>query len=519
MTAVKERPARRGGRGRHRADTADAPAPRSHAYRQLRHPFEPQKVFSDDGIANIHNMALRVLRELGIKILYDEARGIFEKAGALVDHDTLMVRIGDDLVAQALAVAPRSIRMRAASPHREQMLNQGAMVFYPGSGCPNVSDLERGRRPGSLESYNETIKLHQSFDVIHMFGPSAEPQDVTAEFRHYEMMRGQLVYGDKPMFVYARGRQQTEESFDLIRLGLNLSDEDFVDGVWALTVINTNSPRQLDVPMAQGVIDFARAKQLSIITPFCLAGAMAPVTIAGALVLQHAEALAAITLAQLTQPGAPVLYGGFASNVDMKSGSPAFGTPEHIKFAIASGQLARHIDLPWRGAAGSASNTADMQGATENNMGIWAALQANTTVTVHSAGWLEGGLCFGYEKFINDVEALQTVAELCAQSPEDEDSLGWSALEDVQPGGHFFATEHTMARYKDAFYEPLVADLSNFGAWTDAGELTSSQRATGIWQQILRDFKAPAHSGSVAERIAGYIADHKDKGGAPPAGG
>ena len=160
-----------------------------------------------------------------------------------------------------------------------------------------------------------------------------------------------------------------------------------------------------------------------------------------------------------------------------------------------------------------------MQGATENNMGIWAALQANTTVTVHSAGWLEGGLCFGYEKFINDVEALQTVAELCGATPEDEDSLAWSALEDVQPGGHFFATEHTMSRYKDAFYEPLVADLNNFGAWSEGGAMTSSQRATSVWQQLLRDFEAPAHGEAVADRIAGYISDHKDNGGAPPAGG
>ncbi|MEP0940197.1 MAG: trimethylamine methyltransferase family protein [Rhizobiaceae bacterium] len=519
MVANVERPARRGGRARHKIEALAEISLRSHSYRQLRHPFQPQRVFSDDGIANIHNMALRVLRELGIKILHDEARTIFEMAGALVDHDSQMVRIGDELVAEALRIAPRSIRMRAAAQHREQLIEPGAMIFYPGSGCPNVSDLERGRRPGSLESYNETIKLHQSFDVIHMFGPSAEPQDVAAEFRHYEMMRGQLVNGDKPMFVYARGKQQVEESFDLIRLALDLSDEDFVDGVWALTVINTNSPRQLDVPMAQGVIDFARARQLSIITPFCLAGAMAPVSIAGALVLQHAEALAAITLAQLAQPGAPVLYGGFASNVDMKSGSPAFGTPEHIKFSIVSGQLARHIDLPWRGAAGAASNTADMQAATENNMGLWAALQANTTVSVHSAGWLEGGLCFGYEKFINDVEALQTLAELCMTTPEDEDSLGWSALQDVQPGGHFFATEHTMARYKDAFYEPLVADLSNFGAWSEAGAKTSTDRATDIWRQILQEFKAPDHAEEAGERIAGYIVDHMAKGGAAPAGG
>ena len=510
---------RRGGRSRsHVEATVDAP-PRSLQYRRLRHPFEPQRVFSDDGIANIHAMGLKVLRELGMKILLPEARNIFASAGALVDHDTEMVRIGDDLVEAALKRAPRSFRMRAASADREQVIEPGAMLFYPGSGCPNVSDLERGRRAGSLESYEETIKLHQSFDVIHMFGPSAEPQDVPAELRHYEMMRGQLVYGDKPMFVYARGRGQVEESFDLIRLGLGLSDDDFHNDVWALTVINTNSPRQLDIPMAEGVIDFARAGQMSVITPFCLAGAMAPISLAGALVLQHAEALAAITLAQLVKPGAPVMYGGFASNVDMKSGSPAFGTPEHIKLAIASGQLARFIDLPWRGAAGSASNTADMQGATETNMGLWAALQANATMTVHAAGWQEGGLCFGYEKFINDIEALQTLAELCLVTPEDEDSLGWSALADVDPGGHFFATQHTMDRYKDAFYQPLVADLNNFGAWTDSGELTSTQRATAIWKQALADFSQPSHGPVAEELIASFIDSRKAKGGRAPAGG
>jgi trimethylamine--corrinoid protein Co-methyltransferase len=226
------------------------------------------------------------------------------------------------------------------------------------------------------------------------------------------MMRIQMECGDKPNFVYAGGRAQVAQSFEMIQLGNDMSAHAFDDDVWCFIVINTNSPRQLDVPMAEGIIDFARANQLSIITPFCLAGAMAPITISGALVLQHAECLAAITLAQLARPGAPVAYGGFSSNVDMKSGSPAFGTPEHIKLSIGSGQLARHIGLPWRSATGAASNTNDMQAATETNMALWAQLQANATLTVHSAGWLEGGLTFGYEKFINDIEALQTIAEL-----------------------------------------------------------------------------------------------------------
>ena len=498
---------------------SDEPATsRSHAYRHLKHPFTPQKVFSDDAIENIHHTAFRVLEELGIKMLLAEARQFFRQAGAVVDEDTMMVRIGRDIVLQALSSAPSSLRLRAASKLHEQVYQQGAMMFTAGAGCPNATDIERGRRPGSLRDFDETLKLQQSFDVIHLLGPSAEPQDIDARFRHYQMMRSQLTYCDKPMFVFSRGRGQVQESFELIRLALALSDDDFVDGVWATTIINTNSPRQLDVPMAEGIIDFAKAGQLSVITPFCLAGAMAPVTVAGALVLQHAEALAGITLAQLAKPGAPVSYGGFSSNVDMKSGSPAFGTPEHIKLTIGSGQLARLIGLPWRAAAGSASNTADMQSGTENSMGLWASLQANATLTLHAAGWLEGGLSFGYEKFINDIEALNTIAELCTPLPEDEDSLGWSALQDVEPGGHFFSTEHTLKRYRDAFYSPVVADLNNHGGWVESGGKDSTQRATDIWKKVLKDFQAPAHGAEAAQRIAPYIEAAQARGGTAPTG-
>ena len=322
--------------------------------------------------------------------------------------------------------------------------------------------------------------------------------------------------GDKPMFVYARGQGQTEDAFAMIRMGLDLSESQFASDVWATTVINTNSPRQVDRPMAQGVIDFARAGQLSIITPFCLAGAMAPVSIAGALTLQHGEALACIALAQIANPGAPVSYGGFSSNVDMKSGAPAFGTPEHVKMQLGSGQLARLIGLPWRSAAGSASNVADMQGATENTMGLWGGLMANATMLVHSAGWLEGGLTFGYEKFINDVEALQTIAELCPAHAPDPADTAWSALSEVAPGSHFFAAEHTMERYDHAFYQPLVSDLSNVGQWAENGEKTSTQRATDLWQQTLAAYVAPAHAGDADERTAAFVEKRTREGGAAP---
>lgn len=503
---------RRKGRNARRTE---APA-RIVNYRHLRHPFAPQKVLSDDAVARIHEMSLKVLEDLGLRILLPEARTIYAAGGALVDETTEMVRIGRDMVAEALSTAPKSIRLRAANPEREQIYEDGAMIFSPAGGCPNATDRVRGRRPGNLATYEETLKLHQSFDVIHKLGPSAEPQDVPANLRHYAMMKGQMTLSDKPLFVYARGRGQIEDSFEMIRLANALSEDDFTDGTWCTTVINTNSPRQIDKPMAEGIIDFARGGQMSIITPFCLAGAMAPVTVEGAMVLQHAECLAGITLAQLAKPGAPVSYGGFSSNVDMKSGAPAFGTPTHIRMAIGTGQLARHVGLPWRSAAGSAANVADMQAAGENHMGLWANLMANATLTVHSAGWLEGGLTFGYEKFINDIEALQTLAELCAPLASPQDELGWEAIADVQPGGHFFATGHTMERFDRAFYAPLVADLSNFGTWEAAGAQTATERATAIWQQVLAEFRAPDGADERGARIAEFIARRTAEGGAFP---
>jgi trimethylamine--corrinoid protein Co-methyltransferase len=483
-------------------------------YSRLRHPFPPQAIFSEDEVAMLHDAALRVLEELGLKTLHPEARALLKAAGALVDDEAETVRLGREIVAEALATAPKRILLRAANPARERDYAEGELLFSAGAGCPNASDLERGRRPGSLRDYEEALILQQSFDAIHKHGPSAEPQDVPAHLRHYALMKGQLTLGDKPMFVYARGRSQVAESFEMIRLGLDLSEDDWGNGAWATTVVNTNSPRQLDVPMAEGIIDFARAGQMSIITPFCLMGAMAPITVGGALTLQHAEALACIALAQVARPGAPVSYGGFGSNVHMKSGAPAFGTPEHIRMQLGSGQLARLIGLPWRSAAGSAGNAADTQGASENIMGLWGAMLSGATLCIHAAGWLEGGLSFGYEKFICDMEAVESLAELCLPFEVD---TAFDAIAEVAAGGHFFAAAHTMTRYASAFREPLVADLSNFGTWTAAGALTAPERATAEWKRRLAETPRPAQSEAAAERLAPWIEARVKAGGAQPA--
>jgi trimethylamine---corrinoid protein Co-methyltransferase len=485
-------------------------------YRNLRNPFRPQAVFSEDQVAAIQDTALRVLEDLGILVLLPEARAIFRNAGALVDEATQIVRIGRDIVADALSTAPKAILARGGERHRDLNLELGSLCFVGGAGAPNVTDIDRGRRPGRLADFEDLVRLAQSFDVIHMQCPHVEAQDIEQRFRHYAVNRAQLTLSDKLPFLYARGTAQVTDGFEMVRLAQGLSEAEFWAGVYCYTVINTNSPRQIDIPMAQGIIDFARWGQVSIITPFCLAGAMAPITVAGALTLQHAEALAGIALAQLTHPGAPVIYGSFSSNVDMKSGAPAFGTPEHVKATLGAGQLARLVGLPWRAGGGSAANISDAQAANETQFGLWGAVLAGTTVLIHSAGWLEGGLTDSFEKFITDIEALQTIAELCATTPGDAAAIGFEAIAEVQPGGHFFSAQHTMSRYRTAFYEPVVADWSNFGTWSEAGAKTATQRANTVWKRVVAEFQAPASAAGVAAALDPFISRRTASGGALP---
>ena len=515
MTIQTDEAPKRSSRRSSRGNAGEQPVRRPD-YRNLVNPFRPQTVFSEDQLAEIHDTALRVLEELGLLVHLPEARETYRRAGALVDEEGRMVRIGRDVVLQALAQAPKSIAVQAGDPARNMLLELGRLYFIGGGGAPNCTDIERGRRAGTLADFEDFVRLAQSFDVIHFQGAHVEAQDIDQRFRHYAVNRAQLVLSDKLPFLYARGTPQVEDGFEMVRLARGLSAEEFRAAPYSYTVINTNSPRQLDIPMAQGIIDFARYGQISIITPFCLAGAMAPITVAGALTLQHAEALAGIALAQLTRAGAPVVYGSFLSNVDMKSGAPAFGTPEHIKATLGSGQLARHIGLPWRGGGGSAANISDVQAAHETQFGLWGAVLAGVTVLIHSAGWLEGGLANSFEKFVTDVEALQTVAELCIAPAGDRDAIGFEAIAAVDPGGHFFAGEHTMQRYRTAFYEPLVADLSNFGTWSNAGSKDATQRAHRIYKKRMAEFQPPPACAGVAEALEPFIARRKKEGGALP---
>ncbi len=497
---------------RRRQDTGAARAPRP--VPQLSHPFSPQAIFSDDAVADLHATALEVLETLGIRVLLPEARELLAARGARIS-DGDMVQIGADMVNEALRTAPRQFTLRAANPLRDREIAPGRLIFAAGGGCPNVTDRVRGRRPGDLAAFRDALRLQQHFDVIHTLAPAPEPQDIAPNLRHFAMTQAQLELSDKPLVVYARGRGQVEQCFEMVQLAHGLDFDRFAAAPRCATVINTNSPRLLDAPMAQGLIDFARAGQMVIVTPFCLAGAMAPVTVAGALALQHAEALAAITLSQMAAPGAPVMYGGFGSNVDMRSGAPAFGTPEHIQMCIGSGQLARHIGLPWRSGMGTAANTNDMQAAGETHMSLWGNLMAQATLVIHAAGWLEGGLTLGFEKFINDVEALEIIAHLCTPPEASAEAMGFDAIAGVPPGGHFFDSALTLARYREAFRSPINAEMANFGTWQEAGGATAEERATALWQTIIAEFRPPPGCDARADRIIDYVARMEAVGGAP----
>jgi len=507
-----ERGRRTGGAGARRR--AAAAKPGAFPWRQLRNPYPPIEVLTPEQVEAIHEASLRVLEDFGLRILFDEARGLLRAAGAEVDDGSRRVRFDRGLVMEAVGKAPAAVRLHARNPAHDVEVGGDKLAFITVGGPPNASDLERGRRAGSLADFSDFIRLAQHFDVIHVANQPVEPVDVEPQVRHLETTLATLTLSDKVPFVFARGAQPVADAIEMVRIARGIDAERMAREPSLYTVINTNSPLQIDVPMARGIIDMARAGQLMILTPFTLAGAMAPVTLAGALVQQNAEALAGIALSQIANPGAPVGYGGFTSNVDMRSGAPAFGTPEYAKAALAGGQLARRYGLPYRSSNVTASNVADAQAAYESEMALWGALLGGTHLLMHGAGWLEGGLTASFEKFVLDVEMLQMMAAFFEEIEVTPETLALDALHEVGPGGHFFGAAHTMARYETAFYAPLVSDWRNFEAWQEAGGLDATRRAHRIYKQTLAAFEPPPMDPAVREALAAFVARRKAEGGA-----
>lgn len=483
-------------------------------FRQVTRPYAPIEVLSADRVEAIHHAALRVLAEIGLRVLSPEARALYARAGAKLRDD--LVRFDPAMVEEMLRTVPPRFTLRARDPERDLGIGGSEVIFASVGGPAYVMDNDRGRRDGTFAEMCDYLRLVQSLNILHQEGGGPfEPLDLPAHTRHLDIYRAQIELLDKSWQTQTLGRRRTLDGIEMAAIMFGTTPEELAGTPVLVGIINTNSPLQLDIPMAEGLIELARHGQVNVITPFTLAGAMSPVTLAGALVQQHAEALAGIVLTQIVRPGVPVMYGGFTSNVDMRSGSPAFGTPEYAKAAQASGQLARHVGVPFRSSNVTAANEVDAQAAYESQMSLWGALMGGAHLVEHAAGWMHGGLTASFEKLILDAEMLQMMAAYFEPIPVDEAALALDAIREVGPAGHFFGASHTMERYETAFYAPLVSNWDNHGTWLEKGGVTARERANAIWKRLLADYEPPPLDPGIAEALDAYVARRKEEGGAP----
>ncbi|NMM43344.1 trimethylamine methyltransferase family protein [Rhodospirillaceae bacterium KN72] len=484
------------------------------AFGQRVRPYAPVRVISLDQVEAIHQAALRVLSVIGIRVLDPTARSLYAQAGATIIEDR--VRLDPAMIEGLLKTVPESFTLSARNPIHDVVVGGDVCVYTSVGGPAYVMDNDRGRRDGTFAEMCDFMRLVQSLNVLHQEGGGPfEPMDLPANTRHLDIYRAQITLVDKTWQGQTLGRARTMDGIELAALSLGTTPDGLKDRPVLVGVINTNSPLQLDIPMAEGLIAMAEHGQPVAITPFTLAGAMAPVTIGGALTQQHAEAMAVIALTQIVRPGAPVLYGGFTSNVDMRTGSPAFGTPEYMKAAQASGQLARRIGVPFRSSNVTAANDVDAQAAYESQMALFGALMGGCHLLEHGAGWMHGGLTASFEKLILDAELLQMMDAYFEPIRTDADSLALDAIEEAGPGGHFFGTAHTMDRYGKAFHTPLLSNWDNYPTWLDKGGIDARTRAHQVWTALLKDYEQPPLDPGIAEAIDAYVARRKEEGGAP----
>jgi len=496
---------RRGGKQRR-----TAPGVRQLPFSRIVNPYSPIEVISADQVEAIIDAALTILETCGMRFLEDSSRQLMRAAGAACDEATRMVRFDRGLVLEKLALAPAEFTLRARNRAHDLRIGGNDVVFSSVGGPAFCSDLDRGRRPGTHAELCDFMRLVQSLNIVHQeSGGAFEAMDLPPESRHLDLYLAQHTLLDKNCQAYALGRERTVDCIEMTCIALGVSREELARDPAVMAIVNTNSPRQFDVPMTEAVLELAASGQACCITPFTLAGSMSPVTIAGTLAQQTAEVLAVATLAQVVKPGAPIIYGSFTSNVDMQSGAPALGTPEYTKAALASGQIARRLGLPLRSSNTTSSNCVDAQAAYESAMSLWGAIMGHANLVYHAAGWLESGLTASFEKLITDAEMLQMMAEFLRPIEVNAGELALDAIAEVEPGGHHFGTAHTLARFETAFYMPMLSSRQNFESWQEAGSLDAARRANGIWKHLLADYQRPPLDPAIEEALTGYVARRK----------
>ena len=477
-------------------------------------PIEP---LNEEGIQAIHEGAMQILEEIGIEILNDEALEIFRDAGATIKDQN--VRVDRHFIMELLSKAPEKWTLTPRNPERALPVGGKAILFGNVSSPPSYWSFDSGgKKTGTREMCSNFFKLSQYFNCIHFIGGyPVEPQDIHASIRHLDTMYDKLTISDKVVHTYCLGKERVEDTMEMVRIAGGHTHEEFEAGPKLYTNINSTSPLKHDEPMLDGWMRMARRNQGLIVTPFTLAGAMAPVTMAGAVAQSLAESLIAVALAQYIRPGASCAIGTFTSNVDMKSGAPAFGTPEYMRATQMTGQMARFYKLPMRSSGVCAANVPDGQAMWETMSSLWASVQSGTNLVYHAAGWLEGGLIASPEKFVMDCEVLQQIQRyfdpaITATTPDD---IAVEAIRAVGNDGHFFGVQHTQDRYTTAFYQPFLSDWRNYEAWEAAGGTWTVERAHNIYKSILDEFEAPPMDEAIREELADFVERRKSDGGAP----
>ena len=465
------------------------------------------ELLDQDGIEHLHQASMRILSEFGIDFYDEEVRAILKEHGAQVRGDTAYFDPG--LIEEYLAYAPHQFTQLARNPENHVVIGGNQIVFAPVYGPPFVLDLEGGRRGATLADFQNFVKLAYLSPYIHHSGGTiVEPTDEPVATRHLEMLLSHVRFSDKAFMGSVTSASNAADSVAVAEI---LFGSDAIRRQPALiSLINVSSPRRFDDRMLGALKVYARARQGLIITPFIMAGAMGPASIGGTLAQQNAEALAGIALTQMIEPGTPVIYGSFLTNVDLQSGSPVFGSPESQVALYVSAQLARRYGLPFRGGgAFSSSKLPDAQAAYESQMVMLPTIMAGTNFVLHAAGWLESGLLASYEKFVLDCEILGMLHTWARGLDLSDEALAWDAIAEVSPGGHYLGTAHTMRHFQDAFYRAELFDYQPAEVWEKKGAEDAYDRANKKAKRLLTDYRPPALDKAIEDALVDFVTRRK----------
>jgi trimethylamine--corrinoid protein Co-methyltransferase len=494
--------ARRGRGGGRSARIARRGAPAAPAVALRRIP--PYNLLDAEAVHSLEAHADWILKEIGIEFRGDpEVLALFKTAGATVKGERVRFDPGH---ARALCTtAPRQFQMHGRNPARSVTFGSNHVVFMPAYGPPFVTDLDNGRRYATIEDFRNFVKLTWTTPWLHHSGGTVcEPVDLPVNKRHLDMVYAHLRYSDKPFMGSVTAPERAQDSIDMARIVFGdafMHDHCVIQGN-----INVNSPLVFDDTMTGALKTYARANQGTVISPFILGGAMGPVTQPALVAQAHAETMAGIALTQLVRQGAPVVYGNFLTTMDLKSGAPTFGTPEANLATFAIGQLARRLGLPLRLGGGlTASKTADGQAMQESASSLMAGLMAGSNVVLQAAGWLEGGLTMGYEKFVMDLDLCGMMQKMLGGMSIDTNTLGTAAYREAGPGGNYLGSAHTMANFETANHPSDLADTNSFEQWELAGSLDLQHRANRRWKQMLADYEAPPLDPAVDEELTEFV--------------